>query len=253
MKDRIRRAIVNTRLERPVYAAKARLEGASPAQLAGMRDNFDTFEVMRRVLDAESCCADVGASVGSILGRMLVWAPYGTHFAFEPLPNSFRHLEAKFGTRPKVHLVRAAVGDTTGRRSFVEILDAEGYSGFRERPGVRGELGVRMCEVECTRLDEVIRLPLRLIKIDVEGAELGVLRGATAVLERSHPFIVFEHGLGGADVYGTTPQDVFDLLANLGYRTATLRQWLERRPAMTRDSFVDCFYAGTCYYFISYR
>ena len=34
-----------------------------------------------------------------------------------------------------------------------------------------------------------------LIKIDVEGAELGVLQGATAVLERCRPYVIVEHGV----------------------------------------------------------
>lgn len=62
-----------------------------------------------------------------------------------------------------------------------------------------------------------------LIKIDVEGAELGVLRGARATLAAHHPLVAFEHGLGSADHYGTGPDDVHDLLTGLGYRIFDLQ------------------------------
>ncbi len=36
------------------------------------------------------------------------------------------------------------------------------------------------------------------------------------MLARHRPFVLFEHGPGGADLYGTAPGEVFDLLADAG-------------------------------------
>jgi hypothetical protein len=55
-----------------------------------------------------------------------------------------------------------------------------------------------------------------MIKIDVEGAELLLIRGARETIAKNKPVIVFEHGLGGADSYGHTPEQVFDLLIDCG-------------------------------------
>ena len=56
------------------------------------------------------------------------------------------------------------------------------------------------------------------VKIDVEGAEEEVLLGALETLRRHRPLVAFEHGLGSADVYGTTPDRIHDLLCGqLGY------------------------------------
>ncbi|HLY39530.1 MAG TPA: FkbM family methyltransferase [Candidatus Binatia bacterium] len=53
---------------------------------------------------------------------------------------------------------------------------------------------------------------LRRQRLDVEGAELEVLRGAGRTLHRWKPYVVFEHGLGAADSYGTSPGMVHELL-----------------------------------------
>ena len=65
---------------------------------------------------------------------------------------------------------------------------------------------------------ELHGLSPRLIKIDVEGAELGVLRGGERVLSRTRPVLIFEHVRETAALYGTTSDAVWDLLHRLGYR-----------------------------------
>jgi hypothetical protein len=53
-----------------------------------------------------------------------------------------------------------------------------------------------------------------LIKIDVEGAEEQVISGALRTITRYKPLVVFEHGLGAADHYGTRPADIYGLLCD---------------------------------------
>jgi hypothetical protein len=56
-----------------------------------------------------------------------------------------------------------------------------------------------------------------LIKIDVEGAELGVLQGAANLLARDHPLLHLEVSYGWARAFGYGPAEVVAFLAGLGY------------------------------------
>lgn len=70
-----------------------------------------------------------------------------------------------------------------------------------------------------------------------------------ATLTRDRPLIVFEHGLGAADYYGTEPQHVHDLLCGVaGLATWKLGGWLEGGPPLDRDQFCRAFHAGTFYF-----
>ena len=77
-------------------------------------------------------------------------------------------------------------------------------------------------EVESGSLDEYFaqeRRRIRLIKVDVEGAEVGVFRGADAVLRRFRPLVYTELVNAYLERYGHTTADVFRIFKGLDYRT----------------------------------
>jgi FkbM family methyltransferase len=211
-----------------------------------------TIAVMERTLQRNSCCVDVGCHVGSILQEMRRLAPNGIHWAFEPLPVAYREVVKAF---PEVHVSPIALSDKRGTSSFQHVVSNPGYSGLLQRkyPGSREE--VEVITVETDLLDNMLPadLPVRLIKIDVEGAELQVLRGAMRTIRTHRPIIIFEHGLGAADYYNTHPEDVYDFLVEqCGLRISLMARWLVGEPALSRDAFVQKFENGDEFYFIAY-
>ena len=181
-----------------------------------IRDNELLVALLEESLKPDSLCLDVGAHEGAVLGEIIRLAPKGRHVAWEPLPAFARQLGRRF---PSVEVRQAALSDRAGRRSFAHVLDEPGWSGFEARPTPGGS-PVETITVRCERLDDVLRADVRpeLIKIDVEGAEEEVLRGAMATLRRHRPIVVFEHGAGSAEHYGTTPERLHDLVTReLGY------------------------------------
>ena len=74
-------------------------------------------------------------------------------------------------------------------------------------------------------------------------------------LRRCHPILIFEHGLGGSDSYGTTPDQLYDLLADaLGYRIGLMKMYLadKTRAALTRDAFRQQYYGKLNCYFVAW-
>lgn len=172
--------------------------------------------LMEDVLEPDSDCLDAGAHAGSILREMVRIAPRGRHVAWEPLPEFAERLR---DAHPEVDVRQAALSDRAAERDFAHVLADPGWSGFSGRPAPGGG-AIETIRVRTERLDDALPDDLRpaFLKIDVEGAEELVLRGALETLRRHRPVIAFEHGLGSADHYGTTPEAIHHLLvAELGY------------------------------------
>jgi hypothetical protein len=135
------------------------------------------------------------------------------------------------------------------------VVSNPAYSGLRRRRYDSPDERVEQIVVRTERLDDVVPrdMPLHFVKVDVEGAELQVFRGAVATLRAHRPVVVFEHGLGGADYYGTRPGDVHDLLAgDCGLRLFVMADWLAHGgPALGREAFCEQFSSGRDYYFMA--
>lgn len=215
-----------------------------------------TEAVMKRVLDRRSSAIDVGCHKGEILDVMLRLAPEGTHFAFEPLPHLFAALALKYAGVANVRLHEVALSESPGKAAFQHVVTNSGYSGLLRRRYDRPNEKVVTIKVRVEKLDDVLPADaaVRFMKIDVEGAELQVLRGGIATLRRSRPFIVFEHGLGGSDCYGTRPEHVYDLLAACRLRISLMGDWLESEgeKALSREAFAEQFDKGLNYYFLAH-
>ncbi|GAA2848181.1 hypothetical protein GCM10010517_05380 [Streptosporangium fragile] len=217
------------------------LDGEAARQNA--RYDALTLEIMRRTCVPTSNCLDVGAADGEILRSMVAAAPAGRHFAIEPLPRCAATLRAGF---PQVTVWEAAASDTTGRAGFVHVVSNPAYSGLHERPYHREDEVLASIEVMTVRLDDVVPpdVSLDFVKIDVEGGEVLVLRGARELLRRSRPVIVFEHG--GDWVmrhYGTTSAELWRILVEeLGYGIGLLDGSAPLSWMAFQESFVSEYY-----------
>ena len=176
-----------------------------PAHIrADIRDTELLVALLEEMLEPDSDCLDVGAHAGSVLAEMVRIAPRGRHVAWEPLPAFAARLRERF---PDVEVREAALGNEDGERSFAHVVEDPGWSGFLARP-TPSSSPVEELAVRVERLDDVLPEGVRpaFVKIDVEGAEEEVLRGALETLRHHRPVVAFEHGRGSADHYGTRAQ-----------------------------------------------
>ena len=81
-----------------------------------------------------------------------------------------------------------------------------------------------------------------------------MLKGAVQMLRRCRPYVVFEHGLGAADCYGTRPESVFDLFTGCGLRLSLMNDWLASGGAQDapREAFAEEFNSARNFYFMAH-
>jgi FkbM family methyltransferase len=222
------------------------------ARTQGARYDRETTAVMRRVLTPTSNCADVGCYRGSILSQMLALAPHGRHFAFEPVPDNYRYLTERF---PKARVFDVAVADYHGLAVFQHVVGRSARSGLRRVKYPDPDQPIDQIRVSVDTLDRTIPSDVKLhfLKVDVEGAELAVLRGGAAVIERSRPVVMFECGSERAADYGVTPEQFYDVVrGELDLEVSLMRRWLDGRAALSRPEFCDLLYAKAEFCFLAY-
>lgn len=215
------------------------------------RQDRETIAIMRRVLARDSNCIDIGACAGSLL-REMVHRSEGAHIAVEPIPHFAARLRQRF---PGVEVHELALSDRAGESTFQHVVSNPAYSGLKRRRYDRPKEEIVEIRVRTERLDTLVPRDRRIhfMKIDVEGAELQVLRGAVETLSRWTPVVVFEHGLGAADWYGTHPAEVFDFFDSAaGMKVSLPRSWLAGESSLSRDAFIDHFQSGSDYYFVAH-
>jgi FkbM family methyltransferase len=172
--------------------------------------------VLAALLYSDATYVDVGTNRGQLLGEALRVAPGGRHIAFEPIPALAAELRQAF---PQIDARELALSAKSGTAEFCHFRTMDGWSGLRRSLEVSDERGdPEYIQVQLSTLDsELSGSSPRLIKIDVEGAELDVLQGGRELLARSKPFVIFEHVSSAAALYGSPSTALWDLLCGLGY------------------------------------
>ncbi len=215
--------------------------------------DLQTKKILRQYLKEDSNCIDVGCHKGEILELMLAAAPKGQHQGFEPIPAMALALRQNFKQYTNCTIQTLALSNEKGTADFNHVVSNPSYSGLKKRAYDReGEVDETIT-VNVERLDDVLPPDHRvdLIKIDVEGGELGVLQGATRILKTYKPIVIFEHGLGASDFYGSTPGQVYAVLAKAGLSISLLKDFLGGKPPMTEAEFIRQFEERLNYYFVA--
>lgn len=178
----------------------------------------DMQGALRRLVRPGMAVYDVGANVGflSLIAARLV-GPTGRVVCFEPLPQNVAQIEHNVRLNGFDHVaVRSEALAATDEEAEFSVSAVSTWGKLRKIGTVQDEIKTILVPVR--RLDTVIAeqaLPdPHLIKIDVEGAEADVLRGAEQTLRRARPILLIElHGTNAA---------VADALDLLGYEARVL-------------------------------
>lgn len=174
----------------------------------------------RRWVKKGDTVVDVGAHTGRHVKELAdCVGTEGRIFAFEPVPQLCDQLSKKFSSEV-VRVFQVALCNAQGHADFFFADGSPQQSGLRERDYMEKEkVNPQKLSVKTNRLDAFVdELPsLSYIKIDVEGAEIEVLRGALKVLERYRPVVSVEYGVGSYSAYGCDAYSLYDLSESQGY------------------------------------
>jgi FkbM family methyltransferase len=200
----------------------------SPRKGAVRPANFEE-QIYRAAIEEGDICFDVGANVGEVaifLARIAT--PRGCVVAFEPVFSVYSVLcqRVQADSYSKAPIIGLPVGlsDTVGPRT---ISTPNGNSGLASlapsdvwQAVHHATASTQTCDfttIDAILADERFPSP-HFIKIDVEGAELLVLRGAFGAFKRGfRPLMLIELFAPWQRAFGYDPWDVLTVLIDLGY------------------------------------
>jgi len=203
------------------------------------------LEIFQALLKPNSIMFDVGANIGlySIIGSKLVGAK-GKVYSFEPSKINFNRLQnnIEINKIKNVNTDNIGIGDKVDETLILsqnyETGDAEKYiinNDTHIKPVGKMQSGI--LSKEAVQLDTLDNFQLNndiervdFIKIDVEGYEYYVFRGAENILKNNHDIVIlFECAEHLAKRAGSTQNEVFSFLNSLGldivYWNEKERKW----------------------------
>jgi FkbM family methyltransferase len=192
----------------------ARHGGAPEAQL---------IEWARQFIALDEMFVDIGAHIGTWTQD---FAPRCKRaHAFEPQRGTWERLVEgiRVAGLKGVTCHNVALGAHQGHIDLSIISEDGGGSTLRHRPEL-GEV-LRTEQVKQLTLDQFEFSNLGLIKIDAEGFEFDILRGATNTLARHRPTLLLEAWT--QDWYAEARSKLFDHVKELGYRVTPIQGWPE--------------------------
>jgi FkbM family methyltransferase len=193
-------------------------------RLACERGIFEE-EIVRLItalVEPDTTMFDVGANIGLMAIPALETCCSSRVVSFEPSPSSVPYLKktiAGSAYRDRWTLRETALGAKNGELEFwVGDPANAGFEGFRSESRLTD---ARKIKVAVSTVDEewekLAKPRVSLVKIDVEGAEQGVLDGAARVLGGCHPCVITEWHAPYLRGFGTRPSYLFDLAKQFDY------------------------------------
>ena len=193
------------------------------------RDGFwekHVLECIKYFIKPGHVCVDVGANAGYHTIAMAHYAgESGQVYAFEPngliFPRLVDNINLNQSLRSTVTCEKLGLSESPGQLKLFQAGKADGnaYMSAEYNPELWNAGSAEEYELcVVTTLDSYMaELPVNFLKIDVEGMELEVLRGAKQLLCRDHPIVVYESLVKCFD--NKKIQQVEELLRSIGYLT----------------------------------
>lgn len=189
--------------------------------------------LISRICPSNGTFLDIGAHIGSILSDVHRQDPSVKIIAFEADPSKIEHLRSKY---PFCELFDIALGEREGTAEFQINTSVPGYNTLVVEEGS----ALPSISVRVAALDDLLSdRSADVVKIDVEGAELGVLIGGEKFIQNSKPTIMFESVGLGVNALGYSAQILWEWLNDNGYQIFTPDRLAHDARPLKLDAFID--------------
>ena len=205
--------------------------------------NMEIISVFRKLLRPGDVVVDGGANLGFL--SLVAWqcvGSYGKVYAFEPQPAALALLteNIRLNQADNIAVVPKALWHESGTSKLYEFVAAD-----HDLPslGKRADKQVsREIIVETVRMDDVVRRPIRLYKLDIEGAEWSAMRGSQQILfSNPPPHVIIELNPRTCEPFGHEAIKVVDwLLEHAPHRRMHLIR-RRNRHRVNRDDLARLF------------
>ncbi len=201
----------------------------------------------RKLAQPGTFVVDVGANIGFFSVTMARRTDVRL-LAFEPDPQNYLGLDkviSENGLGSRIHSYMLALSDRSGAGLlYLSDLAPTDHKLIKSRSSKTVEISMVQLDEFFAQHSDHAKTPISLIKIDVQGAELLVLRGMQRTLvSNNYPPMLVEYSPNDLALAGTTPKEFFSTFEILGYRPHTLPDLGPRDPDWlihnTRGVYVD--------------
>lgn len=208
----------------PGYALEVEFANNCEVCIEGLSREIPVLTWFRALLKPGDNILDIGANMGcmAVVAASRV-APRGRVLAFEASPQILPNLKRNIALNrcANVDIHPFAVSDKSGTVTFNIAAESRSALSSMRSLGDNGEA----VEVPSIAIDSLLpQLPrIKLIKIDIEGAEQLALQGMTGLLKRDRPYLIVELTDAWLRALGGSAAEVQSLLRAYDYQFYTLR------------------------------
>ena len=183
----------------------------------------------------KSTMIDVGANIGN---HTLFFSNYFSKvIALEPHERIFKVLKLNTEQKDNIKILKFAASD----RNHFSFLKSKMYN--LSGSNLINKKNKLAQKVICKKIDNIINKTekVSLIKIDVEGHEYKVLKGASKTIKKNKPLVLFEHHLNN---FKSNISPTINLLKKMGYKKFAI---ISPNPRVSHfDSFLTRIYKKIC-------
>lgn len=166
---------------------------------------------------------DIGAQTG-LYTLYAKYLPKSKFYAFEPFPKSLEILNKNLSINniKNVETFPFALNDKSGKS---KLNVCKSHNGLHTMGNPIRFKDISIIDIETKTIDELFydqEIPVHFIKIDTEGCEYSILRGATKTIKTFKPIIQLEWNPINQKQFDVTPDMFFDLFFDLDYHITSL-------------------------------